>query len=280
MKISAASREKLTIIITEIPYRSGPVLVNLLNDFFEEKDLYESGFPSRKKYVSQKIELLNGSEKLKELIEEVLHLSHFDNNLALLNKTANDLSLFLSKDGFSIVVIQTPRGIIGKVKTTEPSLVHIKRTPISHDFINEQTRKCRDKLSQLPPDIDGSITNARSLLESIMEFVLSELKIEIPKYDGNINILYKSVKKNLNLDPDKHLEQTFKEILGGLTSIVSGLSGLSNQLSDRHSRKYKPLPYHAELIVNSAFTLSQFLLDSLNRKLSELTSHSSIESED
>ncbi len=63
-----------------------------------------------------------------------------------------------------------------------------------------------------------------------------------------------------------------KEILSGLSSIVNGLAGLSNQASDRHVQKCKSLPHHAHLTVNSSFTLCQFLLDVLDReKLKRVT---------
>lgn len=45
MKISSISIDNLANIITAYPYRSGPVLVALFNDFFEEKDEDRSGFP-------------------------------------------------------------------------------------------------------------------------------------------------------------------------------------------------------------------------------------------
>lgn len=116
-----------------------------------------------------------------------------------------------------------------------------------------------------PSDIDGAITNAGSLSESVMEFVLTELGVEAPKYEGNINSLYKAAKKQLNLDPYKDLADTLKEILSGLTSIVNGLAGLSNQVSDRHTQSTNPcLIMH--LAVNSSFTLCEFLLGSLDRE--------------
>lgn len=272
MKISSISIDNLANIITTCPYRSGPALVALLNDFFEEKDEYRTGFPSRIAYVKNKIGHLNGSEKLKNLIQEIFHLSHFEGGLSEMKTVLNRLNTFLLKDGFLIEIEETSRGIRGKVKSTDSNLAYVKNIPISHEFINEQIVKCRGKLSSFPPDIDGAITNARSLSESVMEFVLTELEVEVPKYEGNINSLYKAVKKQLNLEPYKDLADSLKEILSGLSSIVNGLAGLSNQVSDRHARKYKSLPYHAHLAVNSSFTLCEFLLGALDReKLKRVT---------
>ena len=77
--------------------------------------------------------------------------------------------------------------------------------------------------------------------------------------------LYKAVKKHFNLSPNKDLSDPMKQILSGLLSIINGLGGISNQLSDRHVRKYKPAQYHAELAINSAFTFCKFITGALER---------------
>ncbi|MEI6458289.1 MAG: abortive infection family protein [Pseudomonadota bacterium] len=38
---------------------------------------------------------------------------------------------------------------------------------------------------------------------------------------------------------------------------------MANKASDRHARRYNPAPHHARLAVNAAFTLCEFLLESL-----------------
>ncbi|CRX39194.1 abortive infection family protein [Estrella lausannensis] len=266
MKISAASKKKLADIILENPYRTGKELVDLFNDFREDKDVYGHGFSSRKDYVKCKIDELNGSEKLRMLIEEIFHLSHFDSFLASLKEVTQNFNVFLVKDGYILQIVETDRGIGGKVKHTDSGLIDIKNAPISHEFINEQINKCREKLTLPQPDIDGAITNARSLAESIMEFILKELDVDVPDCKGDLISLYKAVKRQLNLDYHKDMEDTLKQVATGLSSIVAGVAGLSNQLSDRHARKYKPLLFHAKLAINASFTLCDFLLDSLERK--------------
>jgi hypothetical protein len=69
----------------------------------------------------------------------------------------------------------------------------------------------------------------------------------------------------LNLDPGgESLESYLKAILGGLQSQVGGLYELANKTSDRHARRYNPASHHARLAVNAAFTLCEFLLESLD----------------
>jgi len=66
----------------------------------------------------------------------------------------------------------------------------------------------------------------------------------------------------LRLDPSrKDLEGPLKQVLTGLASVVSGIAGTSNKVGDRHVRTYKPGKRHALLVVDSAKTLANFLLE-------------------
>jgi len=89
-----------------------------------------------------------------------------------------------------------------------------------------------------------------------------QLDSPAPAYDGDMPKLYKRVQKLLNLDPSRpDIEGSLKQILGGLASVVGGLSGVSNRMSDRHVRSYKPTRQHAALAVNSAKPLANFLFE-------------------
>jgi len=80
------------------------------------------------------------------------------------------------------------------------------------------------------------------------------------------------VSKELNLAPSQHTEQTFKQILGGCSSIIEGLGSLRNKVGDAHGQgkiNFKPSPRHAELAVNLAGTMSVFLFSSWKLKQGE-----------
>lgn len=69
----------------------------------------------------------------------------------------------------------------------------------------------------------------------------------------------------MNLDPSREdLNDRLREILSGLISIVSGMSGLRNRMSDAHVRKYRPERHHAKLAVNTARTVCDFLEETYN----------------
>lgn len=134
---------------------------------------------------------------------------------------------------------------------------------ISNKFIEEQIEKCNSKI--INKDYDGAITNARSLIEEILLLIEEKINGHRENYDGDILKLYKRVRKLLNLEPNNtDIENSLNEITRGFVSIISGLSGLSNGLGDRHAQRYKPDKRHSILIVNSALVIAQFLAETYN----------------
>lgn len=125
------------------------------------------------------------------------------------------------------------------------------------EFIEDQLKKCEDKIKC--EDYDGSITNARSLIESVLvalDYSITGGKI---KYDGDLMKLYKTVQKHLNLSPARDdISNSLKSVLSGLISIISGIGSIRNKMSDSHVRTYKPAKHHAVLIVNALRTLVRF----------------------
>lgn len=124
--------------------------------------------------------------------------------------------------------------------------------------IHSQWQKALER-KQLEPE--GAITSARTLIESILKYILDEQGI---KYNNGIELpeLYKEVAKSLNLAPEQHQEQIFKQILGGANGIVSGLGALRNKLGDAHGKSkksVKPSERHSELAVNLAGSMAIFL---------------------
>lgn len=124
--------------------------------------------------------------------------------------------------------------------------------------IHEQWQKAIDRKVSDP---EGAITMARTLLESILKHILNEQNIS---YGDNIELseLYKEVAKSLNLAPEQHQEQIFKQILGGANGIVSGLGAMRNKLGDAHGTvksAIKPKERHSELAVNLAGSMAIFL---------------------
>ncbi len=129
--------------------------------------------------------------------------------------------------------------------------------------IQEVWQKALDRRADDP---EGSITAARTLLESTCKIILDENNVT---YSANADLpkLWALAAENLNLAPNQHQEQVFKAILGNCQSIVNYLGTLRNKIGDAHgqgSKPIKPKPRHAELVVNLAGTMAAFLAATMN----------------
>lgn len=273
MKLSERSISALAKIITGdsgiSPYRSGPILVRLFNEF-GANDIYGQGFPSRWNYTEDKIRSINGSSHLPSLIRMIFDPRDWlqfkkprEESVAYLNDYLKYDKFEIVRDGefFSVHAIEG-----GAVAFDYPSQTSCK---VNQLFIDQQIEKCDKKLSE--NDFDGAITNARSLLEAILIDVEKDLSPNSPPpYDGDLIKLYKRIQKLLNLEPTRSdIAEPLKQVLGGLANIVSGLSAIRNKMGDAHVRTYQPAKRHAFLIVNSAKTLAAFIVETKEHKIAK-----------
>lgn len=75
----------------------------------------------------------------------------------------------------------------------------------------------------------------------------------------------------LNLSPDQHGAESFKQILGSINGVVTGLGALRNAYGDSHGKGkmyYKPSERHAKFAINLSGTLCIYLIETymINRK--------------
>ena len=159
--------------------------------------------------------------------------------------------------------------VLNYLETTQNSLVNesVSSTLVkfNQDYINLEWKKAMERKSTDP---EAAITTARTLIETTCKFILDDLKVEFED-DLELPKLYKITADKLNLAPDHHTEQIFKQILSGCQSVINGLGALRNKLSDSHGKKtisVKPHPRHAELAVNLAGTMTTFLLETYQQK--------------
>lgn len=136
-------------------------------------------------------------------------------------------------------------------------------TTVDEQFIAQAWRKALDRMND---DAEAAITSARSLIETVCKHILDEKQVN---YDDTVELpkLYKQTAGVLNLSPDQHSEQLFKQILGGCQTVVEGLGGLRNKFGDAHGmskKKSKPAVRHATLAVNLSGAMCSFLLQTFN----------------
>lgn len=271
MKIALRTIQALGKIITGdgniSPYRSGPKLVSFFNDHGCNTS-YDQGFPSRWLFAEQQLKAINDTDEMKSVIEDALDPRHYLNTDFDVVIVVDHINQYLAYDRFQVV----KDGLCYIVKSNQnsglPTLTFVNSLSSqkgSHAFILEQSDKCREKMES--GDYDGAITNARSMVEAVFEEILRRTNQNSPNHDGDLNKLYKDVKKVLNLDPGQQdLSDTLKQILSGLNSIVTGIAGISNKMGDRHARKYKPAKHHALLAISTAYSLCEFLIASMEHQ--------------
>lgn len=266
MKLSEQTISALGSIITGdsnlSPYRSGRELITFFNQFeFVPEDTYDKDFPSRWYYAAKKLQEWNDTPDMKDIIVAAFDPRNFIGTEFNIAAAAEHLNQFLEFDGYEIRPLGKKWNIY-KLNDSQISLSHpyVGSAEVTHVFIDEQIHKCDKKLSE--EDFDGAITNARSLIEAVLTAIEREFDSNPSEYDGNLPKLYKRVQKHLNLCPGQEdLADCLRQILSGLTSVVSGVSTLRNTMSDSHVISYKPAEHHARLAVNTAKTLCEFLFE-------------------
>lgn len=272
MKISEKTISALAQVITGnskiSPYRTGAELVKFFNEL-SSNEVYGADFSSRVPYTEQKIRELNESLNLVSVFHNALDQRNFIDTEFKIEQVVDYLNQYLEYDGYEIV----KPGKYCRVRNIQATSVELKlpfegSTELYHNFIEEQIQKCDRKI--LENDFDGAITNARSLLEAVLLEIESKLNKNPRQHDGDLNKLYNRVKPLLNLDPSqKDISDTLKQILSGFVSIVSGLAGIRNKMSDSHALTYKPQKHHAKLAVNAAKTMADFIFETFSYQLSQ-----------
>lgn len=266
MELSGKTIDTLCGIITgdideDYPYRSGPELINFFSRYGYDES-YGSGFPSRTRYTEEKLKDLNGTDQMKEVIREALDPRHFRAAEADVEEAAEELSFFLDFDGYNIEKDGKYYVVLESGKPTSELEANLDDFEIGdQQFIQEQFRKCRQKIGS--NDYAGAITNARTLVEAVLIGIREDLSGESYDYDGDLPGLYKEIYTQLNLDPGaEDLETNLRQILSGLISVLDGLSGIRNRMSDSHATSYRADRRHAKLAVDTAKTFVDFILNS------------------
>ena len=252
--LNSKTLEKLREFINEeIEYRSGPKLVDFFNELgFDET--YQNGFPSRWMYTDSKLYEINNTVKMEQCVLKVFSPINFIESADSLNDIIDTFNKYLAFDNY--VIKSYGKSIT--VESIRKDAIIDEVVKFDEEYIHIQWQKAINRKSSDP---EGAITTARTLIESILKHILDEQKIE---YNDNSDLseLYKEVAKSLNLAPEQHQEQIFKQILGGANGIISGLGSLRNKLGDAHGKSkvnIKPKERHGELAVNLAGSMALFL---------------------
>lgn len=267
MNLNHTTLQQLREFINQvIEHRSGPRLVEFFNRL-GFSDTYEQGFPSRSKFTDSKLLELNNTPKIEACISLLFSPNNYIGKYNELDRHISKFNEYLDYDGYQI----TREGKKVIIKSTREENI-IENIIFDEKYIHQVWEKTIER--NMKGDYDGAITSARSLLESTFKYILDELEIEYYEDKEDINDLYKKVSKNLNMAPNSHKEDVFKQILGGVNSIILGLASLRNTYGDSHgksNKSYLPKERHGELAVYLSGSVCFFLCKTLKEKLNHKT---------
>jgi|GEM_PF-244719 hypothetical protein len=221
---------------------------NLLLYLFSQNNFTNEIFKENMKgdyYGYQNYQELNDNEidfAYKIIIERVI-------------KEINELLKFSQKE---LVIVSD--NIIIKPITDDIKIETPKIQIIDRKYIRDKAEQAMHHIDQ--GQYDTALTQARTLLEEIFCYVLEKKNIK-PAAAGKIGDLYKQVREAYNMHTDDNTDKRVKKLLSGLNTIVDAIAEMRNQISDAHGQGEKRISirdYHAQLAVNSAITISEFIL--------------------
>jgi len=187
-----------------------------------------------------------------------------------------NINNFISKDGFLLKQVDTiSNKPIFKIKELSSKIISQSfgnnldaKKEISSKFIIEHIDDCKKYIEQ--NKYYDAISDARSLVESVFEYILEKHNVSYVNCKGDLGRLFKEIKNVLNFEAhniktkvkDETLQDAFIKISGCLEQIVMSIGTISNKMSKRHSRSSESFEHHALLAVNCAYTVCNFVFDS------------------
>lgn len=130
-------------------------------------------------------------------------------------------------------------------------------------------------IGSIDNDPPSALSAACAILEALCKSYIDENYPEEMPNKQILDKLWGVVSKKLKCSPSKDLDQDINKILSAMNSLVSGIASLrthagsahgrSNAVySDSSKRPYRIQPRHARLAVNSAHTLTYFLIETID----------------
>ncbi|WP_447878653.1 abortive infection family protein [Serratia fonticola] len=151
----------------------------------------------------------------------------------------------------------------GSSITTQPLQEAIKKRNIP--AVEMEFSRALENLHSEPRE---AVSAACNILESTFKIYIADEKIT-PPTKQDLQSLWKVVRDSLGMDTKSIEDEDLKRILSGLYSITDGIGALRTHASSAHGagRKiYNLKPRHARLAINSAHTLTMFILESWDER--------------
>lgn len=127
-------------------------------------------------------------------------------------------------------------------------------------------------------DKDGAVTACKTLIETVLKYLLDEKGI-LHSNNDDIKDLYKKVSSVYDLEPISQKSEGFTKVCSGYISIIDGVATIRNKYGDAHGKSASieiELPENfVDLVINVTGSITTFLL-SLSPESMSATSSASI----
>lgn len=254
----------------KMPYQTGRMLAALSNKYGLQTDYCEAA-KSRWMYMEDLLRHCVAKGSVQVLLAELFSPTHFSKTSS--GKSAENVRLEHERIvGLAIGAINRVLAFGGKELATVGENYAIrpigKAVPIVAPAIERIDREyVRNIAKRASADVDNSdfdsaLTKSRTLLEEIFCYVIEQSGKQ-PENKGNIGKLFEQVRNLYNMHAGADVDKRINEVVSGLNKVVSGLGGLRNTQSDAHGVGEKRMAissYHAQLAVNAAATVAEFIL--------------------
>jgi hypothetical protein len=249
-------------------YRSAGVL----ESFFGEAglDLHvgaQSRVPAVRDLLREANDPADGFERIRKVIERVADPADYQDSTKLAAVVAY-LNVRLRDDGFEL------RSVDGRYRllalgTTAPVVSAMSEAArlLNLDSVSRDFERA---LNDADTDPGGAITSACSTVESVCKCLLDQLGRPYPS-KKDISHLVQEVQRHLDLSPARlDILPDVKQIVTGLATVAGGIGALRTHGGDAHGRGVGIAPSEptaARLAIHAASTLSLFLLEAWQRKI-------------
>lgn len=228
------------------------------------------GDPSDEEYSKLRLEFLRDSavrDLLPQFVRNCDELSKFWGFIKPKFSTYQERRMFIWHE-FGSLIASLEQNIVAAQPADDDISAILVNFDAEHVHIAWQKA-----LERRNEDPEAAITMARTLIESVCKHILDEAGVSHSDKD-DLPKLYKETAKQLNMAPEQHQEEVFKQILGGCQTVIQGLGTLRNKLSDAHGKSkkaVKPSARHAALAVNLAGSMAAFLVAAWEEQSSKAT---------
>lgn len=203
MFLCAKSIEKLRIIINgddTVDYKSGPNLVRFFNKLGFD-DCYRSGFPSRWIFTEQKLNEINGTNKLENCIKAIFAVNNYIGRIDYLDSLISEFNQYLAFDKLKVVrdnekiLIEKLDRIIISSNKEQSNISEKEFLQLAFDTSIDEigleyniTEVLKIRMLEAENNIKvGSSLSAIILIGSIVEGILLGLAIKYPRVFNTTN---------------------------------------------------------------------------------------------